>query len=83
MSKCELSAAQCRGVDPEALRAVRIWVAERERGEDVVVLVLVLGLVGRRERRYVRMSGGLGFRYRQRFIANSRGANGVNEQHVH
>ena len=46
-----MSAAQWRGVDPEALRAVRIWVGEREwvRGEDVLVLVLVL--VGRRERR--------------------------------
>ena len=71
-----MSAAQWRGVEPEALRAVRIWVGD-EMGEEVEVLV------GRSERRYVRMSGGLGFRYRQRFIANSRGANGANEQHVH
>ena len=37
-----MSAAQWRGVDPEALRAVRIWVAEREEEEE---------RSGRRERR--------------------------------
>ena len=59
-----MSAAQCRGVEPEALRAVRIWVGEREEGEEVVGLEVRLDGEERRERRYVRMSRGLGFRYR-------------------